>query len=102
MITGWKRTAPLNMASAVGARSAAAPQISAGEVEMLHARISQRVVERGFCPQLPVLVLVLVSAREAKGGEAGPVPSQRPAAMQPATADAPALMTRRAGKAPRP
>lgn len=39
MITGWKRTAIENMASAFGSAAPAAPQISAGEVEKLHAKI---------------------------------------------------------------
>ena len=46
MITGWKRTATLNMASAFDGKNAAAPQISAGQVETLHAKIGQLVVER--------------------------------------------------------
>jgi transposase len=54
LITGWKRTAIEGMASAFGSTSPAAPQISAGEVEKLHAKIGQLVVERDFCPQPPV------------------------------------------------
>jgi transposase len=46
MITGWKRTAIENMASAFDGKSAAEPAISAGEIEKLHAKIGQLVVER--------------------------------------------------------
>ena len=46
MITGWKRTAIENMASAFGGKDTAEPTISAGEVEKLHAKIGQLVVER--------------------------------------------------------
>ena len=46
MITGWKRTAIENMASAFDGKNAAEPAISAGEIETLHAKIGQRVVER--------------------------------------------------------
>ncbi len=38
MISGWKRTAIENMAAAFGGASSAEPQISAGEVEKLHAK----------------------------------------------------------------
>ena len=48
MITGWKRTATLNMASAFDGKNAAEPAISAGEVETLHAKTGQLVVERDF------------------------------------------------------
>ena len=46
MITGWKRTAIENMSSAFGGKNAAEPPISDQEVEKLHARIGQLVVER--------------------------------------------------------
>ncbi len=46
MISGWKRTAIDNMASAFGAQATADPTISAAEVEKLHAKIGQLVVER--------------------------------------------------------
>lgn len=48
MITGWKRTAIENMASAFDGKSATEPAISDQEVEKLHAKIGQLVVERDF------------------------------------------------------
>lgn len=48
MITGWKRTAVQNMASAFGAKDTSEPTISPGEIEKLHAKIGQLVVERDF------------------------------------------------------
>lgn len=48
MISGWKRTAIENMASAFGGTSPIAPQISEKDVEKLHAKIGQLVVERDF------------------------------------------------------
>lgn len=57
MITGWKRTAIENMASVFGSAVPAAPQISAGEVEKLHAKIGQLVVERDFLSVASSLIL---------------------------------------------
>ena len=57
MITGWKRTAIENMASAFDGKSAAEPAISAGEVEKLHAKIGQLVVERDFLSAASSLIL---------------------------------------------
>ena len=57
MITGWKRTATLNMSSAFDGKNAAAPQISAGEVETLHAKIGQLVVEWDFLSAASSLIL---------------------------------------------
>lgn len=57
MITGWKRTAIENMASAFDGKSAAEPTISAGEVEKLHAKIGQLVVERDFLSAASSLIL---------------------------------------------
>ena len=57
MITGWKRTAIENMASAFDGKSAAEPTISAGEVEKLHAKICQLVVERDFLSAASSLIL---------------------------------------------
>nr|WP_134079670.1 IS3 family transposase [Rhodovulum visakhapatnamense] len=48
MISGWKRTAIDNMASAFGAQAASEPLISPAEVEKLHAKIGQLVIERDF------------------------------------------------------
>lgn len=57
MITGWKRTAALNMASAFDGKNAAEPAISDQEVEKLHARIGQLVVERDFLSAASSLIL---------------------------------------------
>ena len=56
-ITGWKRTATLNMASAFDGKNAAEPAISAGEIGKLHARIGQLVVERDFLSAASSLIL---------------------------------------------
>jgi len=57
MISGWKRTEIENMAAAFGGASSAEPQISAGEVEMLHAKIDQLVIERDFLWATSSLIL---------------------------------------------
>jgi transposase len=57
MISGWKKTAIENMASAFGGRSSSEPSISAGEVEKLHAKIGQLVVERDFLADASSLIL---------------------------------------------
>ena len=57
MISGWKRTAIENMAAAFGGASPAAPQISASEVEKLHAKIGQLVIERDFLSAASSLIL---------------------------------------------
>ena len=57
MITGWKRTATLNMASAFDGKNAAEPAISDQEVEKLHAKIGQLVVERDFLSAASSLIL---------------------------------------------
>ena len=57
IITGWKRTAIENMASAFGGVSPSTPPISAGEVEKLHAKIGQLVVERDFLSAASSLIL---------------------------------------------
>jgi len=57
MITGWKRTAIESMASAFGGKSAAEPAISDQEVEKLHAKIGQLVVERDFLSAASSLIL---------------------------------------------
>ncbi|MDA7423076.1 IS3 family transposase [Tritonibacter multivorans] len=48
MISGWKRTAIENMAQVFSGPATAEPMISAAEVEKLHAKIGQLVVERDF------------------------------------------------------
>jgi len=57
MISGWKKQAIANMASAFGGKSAEAPPISAGEVDKLHAKIGQLVVERDFLAEASSLIL---------------------------------------------
>ena len=57
MIGGWKRTAIENMAAAFGGASPAAPQISEKEVEKLHAKIGQLVIERDFLSAASSLIL---------------------------------------------
>lgn len=56
MISGWKRTAIDTMASAFGAQGASEPLISAAEVEKLHAKIGQLVIERDFLSEAPSLI----------------------------------------------
>jgi len=57
MITVWKRTATLNMASAFDGNNAVEPAISDQEVEKLHAKIGQLVVERDFLSKASSLIL---------------------------------------------
>lgn len=57
MITGWKTAAIETMASAFGGRSGEEPSISPREVETLHARIGQLVVERDCSSEASGLVL---------------------------------------------
>jgi transposase len=44
----WKRAAIENMTTAFTRRGAAIEQVSAAEVDKLHSKIGQLVVERGF------------------------------------------------------
>ena len=48
MISGWKRAAIENMALAFSTKAAAEPTVSVAEVEKLHAKIGQLVIERDF------------------------------------------------------
>jgi transposase len=57
MISGWKRTAIENMATAFGSSAPAAPLISEKEVEKLHAKIGQLVIERDFLSAASSLIL---------------------------------------------
>lgn len=57
MISGWKRTAIENMAQAFNGQTTAEPTISAADVEKLHAKIGQLVVERDFLSEASSLVL---------------------------------------------
>ncbi|HEV8035405.1 transposase [Yoonia sp.] len=47
-ISTWKRAAIENMATAFARRSTALEQVSAAEVDKLHSKIGQIVVERDF------------------------------------------------------
>ena len=47
-ISTWKRQAIENMTSAFHKRGAASEQVSAAEVDKLHSKIGQLVVERDF------------------------------------------------------
>ena len=57
MISGWKKTALTNMASAFDGTSSAEPQVSERDVERLHAKIGQLVVERDFLSEASSLIL---------------------------------------------
>jgi transposase len=57
MISGWKRAAIANMASAFeGDASSTETMISEKEVEKLHAKIGQLVVERDFLASASSLI----------------------------------------------
>lgn len=56
MISGWKKTVIENMSSFGGA-SSAEPSISGKDVEKLHARIGQLLVERDFLSDASSLIL---------------------------------------------
>ena len=57
MINGWKNAAIENMALAFAGKMGAEPPISEKEVEKLHARIGQLVVERDFLSEASSLFL---------------------------------------------
>lgn len=57
MISGWKRTVIKNMASAFGSAASTEPVISEKDVEKLHAKIGQLVVERDFLADASSLIL---------------------------------------------
>lgn len=48
MIAAWKRQAIENMATLLSTKSEAAPAATAADVDKLHARIGQLIVERDF------------------------------------------------------
>ena len=56
-IIGCKKTAIAIMASGFCDASFSEPQVSAGDVEKLHAKIGQLVVERVFLVDAPSLIL---------------------------------------------
>ena len=55
-ISGWKRTVIENMASAFGGGASSEPAVSEKEVEKLHAKIGQLVVERDFLSEVSTAV----------------------------------------------
>ncbi len=57
MISGWKKTVIANMASAFGAKAEEESPISQKDVEKLHAKIGQLVVERDFLSEASSLIL---------------------------------------------
>ena len=57
MISRWRKTAISNMASAFGDATSVEPTISEKEVEKLHAKIGQLVVERDFLADASSLIL---------------------------------------------
>jgi transposase len=56
-ISTWKRAAIENMATTFTRRGAAPEQVSAAEVEKLHSKIGQLVVERDFLADASVQLL---------------------------------------------
>ena len=48
MISGWKRAAIKNMAAAFGKDTGSAPKDREAEIDKLHSKIGQLVVERDF------------------------------------------------------
>lgn len=57
MINGWKRTAIANMAQSFDAKPKAEASVSEKEVEKLHAKIGQLVVERDFLADASRIIL---------------------------------------------
>lgn len=57
MINAWKRTAIANMAQSFDAKSVSEPAISGKDVEKLHAKIGQLVVERDFLADASRIIL---------------------------------------------
>jgi len=57
MINAWKRTAIANMAQSFDVKSVSEPAISGKDVEKLHAKIGQLVVERDFLADASRIIL---------------------------------------------
>ena len=72
-ISTWKRAAIENMASAFTRRGAAPEQVSAAEIEKLHSKIGQLVVERDFLADASVQLLGTRPYRDLAFGKALPV-----------------------------
>lgn len=78
MGNGWKRHAVANTALSFDAKPAAEPPISDKEVEKLHARIGQLVVERDFWRMPPVSSSAPEAKSEDTRAQGLRVPSQEP------------------------
>ena len=72
-ISTWKRAAIENMASAFPRRGGAPEQVSAAEIEKLHSKIGQLVVERDFLADASVQLLGTRPYRDLAFGKALPV-----------------------------
>jgi transposase-like protein len=57
MINAWKRTAVANMAQSFDAKLVSEPTISIKDVEKLHTKIGQLVVERDFLADASRIIL---------------------------------------------
>ena len=57
MISRWKKTAIKNMAFAFDGKAVEEPPLSQKDVEKLHAKIGQLVVERDFLADASSLIL---------------------------------------------
>ena len=57
MINGWKKAAIENMAAAFVRKAEEAPALTHKDVEKLHAKIGQLVVERDFLSEASSLIL---------------------------------------------
>lgn len=57
MINGWKKAAIENMAAAFAQKAEETPTVSHKDVEKLHAKIGQLVVERDFLSEASSLIL---------------------------------------------
>ena len=69
----WKRAAIENMATAFSRKGSAPEQASAAEVDKLHSKIGQLVVERDFLAEASHQLLGTRPARDLAFGKALPV-----------------------------
>ena len=73
----WKRAAIENMATAFTRRGAAPEQVSAADVDKLHSKIGQLVVERDFLAEASHQLLGTRPSRDLAFGKALPVNGTR-------------------------